>query len=337
MNALSKTLTAAALALTLATSSQAAERLITSSPGPINWGIYIAADQGLFEKYGVSLDVQYGQHPVGIAAVANKEAIATHYGLDPALAAASKGERLVLVAGPANKGNFGVMGRPGWPGGFKGARVAIGRAGDPPYYYMLSLLKALGEDPNSVTWVGAGPPAQRAVALSKNLADISIISSPDYYKLQDSGYPVVALMAEHPEVVISTTFVMRRETVEKQRETVLNFLRAYLEGVAIFYKDPAAAKKAITRFMSLENPAYADRLYAEYVKAQSFERVPYILKSAVAASLERGADPSLKKANLSPAVANDLIDQLVKEGFFVKVFGPEIEAEIKEKRAAAFR
>jgi ABC-type nitrate/sulfonate/bicarbonate transport system substrate-binding protein len=337
MNVLARFLTAAAVCVALAVPCQAADRVITSNPGPINWPLFIAADQGIFDRYGIKLNVEYGQHPVGIAAVANKEAIAAHYGLDTALAAATKGERLVLVGGTANVGNFAVMGRPGWKGRFKGARVAIGRAGDPPYYYMQSLLKSLGEDPQSVTWIGAGPPAQRAIALSKNMADLSIISSPDYYKLQDEGYPVVELLTAHPEVIIATTFVIRRELIAKEREMVLNFLRAYIEGIAIFYKDRLAAKKAMTRFMPMENEAYADRLYDEYVKWQDFERVPYVLKAAVDASLDRGDDPALKTANISSVVANDLIDQLVKEGFFVKVFGPEIEAEVQKKSAAAMR
>ena len=89
--------------------------------------------------------------------------------------------------------------------------------------------------------------------------------------------------------------------------------------------------------MKMDDPAYADRLYDEYVKTQSFERVPYIRKSAVAATLERTTDPALKRANLQPAVANQLIDELVQEGFFVKIFGRDIEGEIKKQRDAAFR
>ena len=337
MTVLPRILAATALMLTLGGLSHAAERIIISSPGPINWGHYIAVDQGLFAKYGLEVEVQYGQHPVGIAAVTNKQAIATHYGVDPAIAAASKSDRLVLVGGTANVGNFAVMGRPGWKGGFKGARIAIGRAGDPPYFYMLSLLKALGEDPKSVTWVGAGPPAQRAVALANNLADLSIVSSPDYFKLEAQGYPVVARLAEHQDVVIATAMVMRRETVESQRDTVLNLLRGYLEGIAVFYKNPAAAKQAVLRFIKMDDPAYADRLYSEYIKTQSFARVPYLRKAVVAATLERTTDPALKSANLAPAIANQLIDQLVQEGFFVKVFGSGIEGEIKKQREAAFR
>jgi ABC-type nitrate/sulfonate/bicarbonate transport system substrate-binding protein len=337
MTIVPRILTTAALTLALTSLANAAERIIISSPGPINWGHYIAVDQGLFEKYGLQVEIQYGQHPVGIAAVTNQQAIATHYGVDPALAAASKSERLVVVGGTANVGNFAGMGRPGWKGGFKGARVAIGRAGDPPYFYMLSLLKALGEDPKSVTWVGAGPPAQRAVALANNLADLSIVSSPDYYKLEAQGYPVVARLAEHPEVVIATTMVMRRETVDKQRSTVLNLLRGYLAGVAAFYKDPAAAKKAVRRFIKMDDPAYAERLYSEYIKTQSLARVPYVRKAAVAATLERTTDPALKSAKLAPVVANQLIDQLVQEGLFVKLFGSDIEGEIKKQREAAFR
>jgi len=337
MTVLPRILATAAVTFALGGLSQAAERVIISSPGPINWGHYIAADQGLFAKYGLQVEVEYGQHPVGIAAVTNQQAIGAHYGLDPALAAASKSERLVLVSGTSNVGNFAVMGRPGWKGGFKGARIAIGRAGDPPYYYMLSLLKALGEDPNAVTWVGAGPPAQRAVALANNLADLSIVTSPDYFKLEATGYPVVARLAEHPEVSIATTVVMRKDSVDQKRSVVLNFLRGYLEGVAVFYKDPAAAKKAVLRFMKMDDPAYADRLYDEYLKTRSLERVPYLRKAAVAATIERSTDPALKSANLSPAVANQLIDELVQEGFLVKVFGTDVEGEIKKQREAAFR
>jgi ABC-type nitrate/sulfonate/bicarbonate transport system substrate-binding protein len=69
----------------------------------------------------------------------------------------------------------------------------------------------------------------------------------------------VARLAEHPEVVIATSMVMRRETVESQRDTVLNLLRGYLEGVAVFYKNPAAARSCAVRWPPTDALSHACR------------------------------------------------------------------------------
>jgi len=65
------------------------------------------------------------------------------------------------------------------------------------------------------------------------------------------------------------------------------------------------------------------------------EPIPYALKGSVEAVVERQSQ-ELKGVDLSKAIDNSLVDQLVKEKYFETVFGPSIRDEQQRKQALAF-
>jgi hypothetical protein len=81
-------------------------------------------------------------------------------------------------------------------------------------------------------------------------------------------------------------------------------------------------------------------VYDLYAKPQAFERVPFILAPAVKSVVDQQADPDIaaqmKAYDFHKVIDNSIVERLVKEGFFEKLFGPQIKAEEQRKAKLAF-
>lgn len=315
--------------------------IVYPTPGSTSWPIWFAKEGGYFEKYGLNVKVDLAMHPAGPAAVASGEALTHNLGLNSAMLAAMKGDQFVLVGSPLHKGQFVILANKTVPDvkALATMRIAVGRVGDPPYHYGLALLDYLKVPTKDINWVSAGTPPQRALAVKNGLADAALLTPPDYYALVDEGYKVVADLADHPDVPVATTYMFQRKVLEQTPELVEAVLKAHVEAVKRFYDDKAFALAVIQKYSKVPNPAYLSRLYDDTVKAKVLERVPYVSARAIRAIIERGkaASPELATFDFRKAIPEAPLDKLVDEGFFEKLYGPSIKAEVAAERAASFR
>jgi hypothetical protein len=70
------------------------------------------------------------------------------------------------------------------------------------------------------------------------------------------------------------------------------------------------------------------------------ERVPYVMANAVKSILNQAdseASTRIRDYDFHNVIDNSLVDRLVKEGYFEKLFGPGIKAEEERKAKEAFR
>ena len=315
--------------------------IVYPTPGSTSWPIWFAADGGYFKKYGLNVKVQLAMHPAGPAAVASGEALTTNLGLDSAMLGAMKGDQYVLIGAPLHKGQFVILAAKDVPNvqALANKRVAVGRVGDPPYHYGLAMLEALKVPTKDINWVSAGTPPQRALAVKNGLADAALLTPPSYYKLVDEGFKVVANMAEMPEVSVATTYMFQRKVLEQQPELVEAVLKAHIEGVKRFYDDKAFAIASIKKHSREKDPAELSRLYDDTKKAKVLERIPYVPASAVKAIIARNEKqtPAIATFDFRKAIPEGPMDKLVSEGFFEKLYGPSIKAEVEAARAASYR
>jgi hypothetical protein len=83
------------------------------------------------------------------------------------------------------------------------------------------------------------------------------------------------------------------------------------------------------------------RFYDIYDKGNLFERVPYLAAGAIQAVINQQTDAKMatlmKSADYRRIVDNTIVDRLVKDGFFQKLFGPSIKAEEDRKPKLALR
>ena len=307
------------------------------------WPLYIAKEGGYYQKYGFDVDLKFGVHPAGIAMIVSGEGAMTNYTLEQALQAATKDGSLVAYASSFKKSLFALMAQKNFTNirELKGKRIGVSQIGDAPYNYAIGLLAQVGMGPKDVQWVPIGTDvAGRAAALVANRVDATMITAPNYFKLESEGFKQLGNISDSDQIFAPTVYLFRKATVAANPKLPEQLIKAHAEAIKRFYADKAFAIQTYMKY-SQDDPADVERVYDRYNKANVFERVPYILDAAVKYVTEHAPDEQVagqwKKFDFRTVLDNSIVERLVKEGFFEQLFGPSIKAEQDQKAKQAFR
>jgi ABC-type nitrate/sulfonate/bicarbonate transport system substrate-binding protein len=306
-----------------------------------SWPLYIARDGGYYQKYGLEVDLQFGVHPAGIAMLTSGQAVMVSHSLEQGMVASTRDGSFVLAGSSSNKGLFALMGQKDLssPKQLKGKRIAVGQIGDAPYNYTVALLGTYGLGVRDVQWIPVGTDVSgRAAALQTNRADATLLTAPNFFRLEEAGFKNLANLQDH-DVYAATVYLFSRKAATDNPKLPEQIVRAHAEAIKRFYDDKAFAVKT---YIAYDRQPEADvaRIYDLYKQGNIFERVPYVQAPAIKAIVAQQVDPriaaDMKAYDFRKVVDNSAIDRLVKEGFFQKLFGPQIKTEETRQAASAF-
>lgn len=307
------------------------------------WPLFIAKESGIYDKYGLEVELNFGVHPAGIAMLTSGQGQMVNSSLEQMMQAASKDGSLSLVGSSLNRGTFALLAKKEITDvkALKGKKVAISQVGDAPYGYIVAILSKAGLSDRDVQWIPVGQGvAGRAAALTTGRADATLLTAPAYFKLEAEGYNTLVNLAEREDIFASTAYTMAKRDLQPDTKLAEALIKAHAEAIKKFYDDKAAAVAAYQKFDPEAVPAEVERTYDLYAKPQAFERVPYVLTAAVDSVLAQQADPQLsaqmKQFDWKQVVDNSIVDRLVNEGFFVQLFGDSVRAEQERKATLAF-
>jgi len=308
-----------------------------------SWPLYIAKEAGYYQKYGLDVDLQFGVHPTGVAMLTSGQAAMVNHSLEQGMLAGTRdASAFTLMGSSSNKGLFALVAQKGVGlKQLKGKRIAVGQIGDAPYNYPVALLGTMGLGARDVQWIPVGTDVSgRAAALQTNRADATLLTAPNYFRLEEAGFPVLANLADNAKVFLSTVYLFARKATTADPTLAESVIKAHAEAIKRFYDDKAFAMKA---YVTVDRQPEADvsRIYDLYKNGQIFERIPYVLAGAVKATLAQQADPriaaDMRAFDFKKVVDNSVVDRLVKDGFFQKLYGPQVKAEEQSKAKLAFR
>lgn len=308
-----------------------------------SWPLYIAKEGGYFQKYGLDVNLAFAVHPAGLAMVVSGEAAMTNYPLEQAMMAASKGGSLVILGSPYRKSLFALMADRKIAGvtDLKGKRLGVSQIGDAPYNYAVALLGKFGLTPRDVEWVPIGTDVNgRAAALVGGRVDATMITAPVYFKLEEKGYKSLANTSDYDDIYAPTVYLFTKSEVAANPKLPELLIKAHTEAIKRFYDDKDFALKAYVKYTP-EDMGELAKVYDRYARTNTFERVPWVLKASVQYMIDHPVDDQaaaqMKAFDFRKVVDNSLVDRLVREGFFEKLFGPGIKEEEDRKAKAAFR
>lgn len=307
------------------------------------WPLFLAKEAKLYEKYGLDVELKFGVHPAGVAMLASGEGQMVNSSLEQMMQAASKDGSLKIVGSSLNRGTFALLSKKDIKSveALKGKRIAISQIGDGPYGYVVAILAKAGLKDRDVKWVSVGGPVSgRVAALASDKADAAILTAPAYFKLEAEGYNVLVNLAEREDIFASTAYLMAAKDVANDPKLAESLIKAHADAIKKFYEDKDAAVAAYRKYDPDATPEDVARTYDLYAKPQAFERVPYVLKPAVESVIAQQSDAQLaekfKTFDWRTVIDNSLVDKLVKDGFFVSLFGENIRAEQERKAGLAF-
>jgi ABC-type nitrate/sulfonate/bicarbonate transport system substrate-binding protein len=270
------------------------------------------------------------------------QAVMVNHSLEQGMVASARDASFRLMGSSSNRGLFALIGQKdvAGPAALKGKRIAVGQIGDAPYNYTVALLGTFGLGHRDVTWIPVGTDVSgRASALQTNRADATLLTAPNYFRLEEAGYKNLANMADH-DVYAATTYMFSREAVAQNPRLPEQIIRAHAEAIKRFYDDKPFA---IETYIAYDRQPEADvaRIYDLYANGNIFERVPFVMDAAVTAIIGQQVDErlagQLRAFDFHQVIDNSVVERLVQEGFFEEIFGESIRAEAERKAQAAFR
>jgi len=324
--------------------AQALQKIVINYPtrSGASWHLYLAKEGGYYNKYGLDVDIQFGVHPTGVAMLTSGQAVMVNHSLEQAMVASARDGSFALMGSTSNRGLFALIAQKTFtnPKELKGKRMAIGQIGDAPYNYSVALLGKYGIGPRDVQWIPVGTDVSgRAAALQTNRADATLLTAPNWFRLEEMGYKNLANLQDH-DVYAATVYMFSKKAVTDNPKLAEQVTKAHAEAIKRFYDDKPFAIKAYQAF-DKQPDADVARIYDLYKNGNIFERVPYVLDAAVKSIISQQNDPrlaaDLKSYDFHKVIDNSVIDRLVKDGFFENLFGPGIKAEEQRKAKLAFR
>ena len=191
-----------------------------------------------------------------------------------------------------------------------------------------------------VEWLPVGTDATaRATALVSGRADATLLTAPQYFRVEEQGFTNLANLADFDDVYASTVYLFTKAAVEKDPKLPEQIIKAHAEAIKRYYEDKAFAVSAYIVY-DKQDPVDVARIYDWNTQRSLMERIPYVLATAITAIKDQADSQTatqIRNFDVKSVIDNSVVDRLVKEGYFEQLFGAGFKEEIDRKSNLAFR
>jgi NitT/TauT family transport system substrate-binding protein len=235
-----------------------------------------------------------------------------------------QGGDLVAIGATVNIVPFYVMAAPEIKtvADLKGKTIGVSRFGAATDFGMRMFLAKHGlEAHKDVAFIQIGGMPEIAAALSKKIIAAAPMSYPMVYIAEQGGAKVLANLAKDEIPFVHLTLTTTKRFVKEKRPAAKAFLRAYGKAMHFIYNRPAETKTIFAKYTKVTDPRILDgSLKYGY---EFMEKVPFVKAAGFQVTLDEIArtNPKAKLAKPGQFYDNSLVQELVDEGFFTKLWG----------------
>jgi NitT/TauT family transport system substrate-binding protein len=289
--------------------------------------VWAANDRGLLKKYGFESEIiaMQGGTQLAQAVIGASIPIAVMGG--GYLTAAVRGADLVMIATHMDKFPYSLIVKPNIKKveDLKGTKLAISRFGSSSDAGLRVALQKLGLNPDKdVTILQVGGQTERFAALKGGTVDGTVVIPPLSGAAQRLGYNALINMTELGIPYPQEGVVVSRQMIGSRRETIIRFLKAYIEGVKELKTDKEFAIAVMAKHLRLDRKKDREALEDSFkeVVIEQMLKVPSINLEAIKVGLDLlGKDkPARASSNPRDYVDGSLMQELVKSGFTEQLY-----------------
>lgn len=307
---------------------QAAERYYNGGAGGTGvreLPMYIAKDLGLFDKYGldVELVVTNGGSPLVQALVGGSMQSASVAAMAP-VRAIRAGANLAIVGGFLNKNMYSFVTRPQIQkvADLRGKTIGIASFGAANEFSVLMVLKAFGLGLNEVNLRVSGGSLARLTSLEHGGIDATVVPHSNNAVAAGRGMRIFADLAKVIKEFPDGTVVMKRNLDGKERSAGKRFLQAVSEAIYRLKTEPQLRERVVANVQKRlrVNRKSAEEIYEEYKDVFSFP--PRVGREGLREVLDiiaRQAEKPPAEFKTEAFLDESLLDELTAEGFFRQV------------------
>jgi ABC-type nitrate/sulfonate/bicarbonate transport system substrate-binding protein len=294
------------------------------SPSASMYPLFVTKEAGLFEKHGLDADLIYVQgvqmvqvHTAGQLDFTTTSGIVT-------LQSSVGGSDLILLANSIETHLMKVMGHPSLsgPSDLKGKSIAVTRFGSLTDLALRPVLEKWKLEPKrDVTLVQIGRLSDIVPAIQQKRVAAGMLSFPTSFHAEKLGLKTLYDLSESELEVPTTTVAVSRAYANSNRDVVLRFLRAYVEGTHRLMTDREMGIRALRKYGGTDDDellaATYDLFTSKYIK-----KVPTLSTKAVQNALDIIAENNPKARAFKPEEFMDtsFLNELEKSGFVKKLW-----------------
>ena len=285
--------------------------------------IYFAKDAKIYEKYGLDVDAI----AVAGSGIASKALISGSVLISPiatptVMTAVLAGSDMVILAHtmPGVIQSLVVRSDIKRDEDLKGKTVGVTTFGSLTDFLVKYLARQKGLVPDKdFALLQIGTDSDRFLALQQGKIQGATLSHPNFIFAQRAGFHVLwdfFKEVDYPWSEIATT----RTQIKQDRDLVMRYMRAHLEGIARFKQEPELAKKTIKKMLRLDDDSIAQESWELFAKYRIPAPYPNIkgLKTSYEYVAQTRAD--VYKHKPEEFVDSSFVEELDKSGFIKKLY-----------------
>ncbi len=286
--------------------------------------VWIAKDEGLYDKYGLDAEVIYiaGAVKVAEALLAGEVDVAAT-GASSAMGPGLEGADLVMVGSWTNKLAFSAVVGPDIQSvtDIRGKRVGTVRRGSNSEIWATSVLGKYGlevERDFTISPIGGQP--EQVAALQNGAIDVAVLVPPNNLHARKLGFQELLSAREYGLDFANVGPVTSRRYLRDQPDAVDRFLRASAEGVAVMYNEPDTALAVLSRYTRIDDRDLLEETLGFELSRTSREMIPSPAGLRAALNELASTNPRAASANPDDFVALEPIRRLNDSGFIASLY-----------------
>jgi NitT/TauT family transport system substrate-binding protein len=288
--------------------------------------VYIMKELNLPRKYGVDAEVLFV--PVSSravqAALAGEIQFITSAGVANINANASGADFTGLTA-TLNTFVFKIIGSAEIkkPEMLKGKKVGISRLGGASDFSIRYALTRWGLVPDKdVAIIQVGGEQEEFLALQNKAVDAVVLSEPFATLAIRQGSAVVADLSQLGVAYSMHGFGARKSFIQANRDVVVRFMKAYLEGIHVFKTNKDLALNILKKYTRLDDLSLVQTSYDE-MSQRLIRRVPHPDREGIQTIIDQLAKtrPQMKNLNPSDFIDASILKEIEDSGFVKKLYG----------------
>jgi NitT/TauT family transport system substrate-binding protein len=284
--------------------------------------VWAAKDRGRLKKYGLDAEiiVMQGGTQLVQALVGGSLDFAVMGGAY--LTGAVRGADLVMVATHMDKFPYSLIVKSTIKRAedLRGARLAISRFGSSSDAGLRVVLQRTGMNPDKdVTILQVGGQTERYAALRSGVVDGTVVIPPLSSAAQRAGFNSIFNMAKLDIPYPQEGVVASRQYIAKRRDTLLRFLRGFLEAVRDLKAEKEFAIAVMSKHLRMDPKQDRQALEDSFreVVIEQMLKIPYPSVEAIKMGIELLGKDRPAKASSDPKdyIDASLMQELDKTGF----------------------
>jgi NitT/TauT family transport system substrate-binding protein len=207
------------------------------------------------------------------------------------------------------------------PEQLKGKIGSVNRFGSISEMGLRLSLRRLGIDPEKdVRIVPAGGNPERLAAISKGIAQFTIMNEPFIREAERLGFRDLVNMATLKIPLHGNGIVTREASIKARRPVVAKFARAITEAIHYIKTDKEATKSIIGKYTKFTDPEGLERTYKNYTSV--LLDVPYPDPAGIKTLLDDMASRNAKAAAADPKIFVDqsFVQEMESSGFIKQLY-----------------